>query len=158
MSEIERIVKLLKQAFQGRAWHGPGLTEVLDGVDAACASARPIPTAHTIWELILHLIYTQERVLERLTRTGGHWDADAAFPPMPKETTDAAWNETLASLKANEQRIRIAVANFPIEHLDEALFKGSGRAYTNIHGYMDHLIYHAGQIALLKRAVKGDPT
>ena len=34
MSEIEQIVHELKCAFDGEAWHGPALMEILDGVDA----------------------------------------------------------------------------------------------------------------------------
>lgn len=154
MNEIERIGKLLKQTFEGRGWHGPGLLELLDDVTAEQAAAPPAAGAHSIWGLTLHLIYTQERVLERLTRTGGRWDADRAFPPLPKDCGEAAWRKTIDTLKVNEMRLRLAIANFPIDQLDVALFEGSGRAYTNMHGYMDHMVYHAGQIALLKRAYK----
>ena len=47
MSETERIAEQLKRAFEGEAWHGPAVQEVLAGVTAAGAAARPIASAHT---------------------------------------------------------------------------------------------------------------
>ncbi|HZP17650.1 MAG TPA: hypothetical protein VFB00_06785 [Terriglobales bacterium] len=69
MSQIEIVVDELKRCFDGEAWHGPALMEILDGVDAKSAAARPIPAAHNIWELTLHLA-AWERVIAR--RIGGN--------------------------------------------------------------------------------------
>jgi hypothetical protein len=49
MSQIDLIVDQLERAFDGEAWHGPALMEILDGIDARTAAARPIPSAHSIW-------------------------------------------------------------------------------------------------------------
>ncbi|MBV9341362.1 MAG: DinB family protein, partial [Acidobacteria bacterium] len=42
MSKIDLIVDQLKRAFDGEAWHGPALMEVLDGITANTAAARPL--------------------------------------------------------------------------------------------------------------------
>src|SRR5438034_11536829 len=64
MSEIKRINDQLKRAFEGTAWHGPSVSEVLAGVTAEQAAAHPIAGAHSIWELTLH-IATWERAGRR---------------------------------------------------------------------------------------------
>src|SRR5260370_41368205 len=54
-SEASRISDQLRRAFGGDAWHGHSVFEILKGVTAAQAAARPIKNAHSIWELVLHI-------------------------------------------------------------------------------------------------------
>ena len=53
MSEIARILDQLTRAHEGGAWHRPALREVLEGVTAETAVARPLPAAHRTWEIAL---------------------------------------------------------------------------------------------------------
>ena len=66
MNELHRIQGQIVRSLDGEAWHGPALMEVLSGVDARAAIAHPIPSAHTIWEITLHLSASAELVLSRL--------------------------------------------------------------------------------------------
>jgi hypothetical protein len=78
------------------AWHGPSLRKLLRGVGVDQATRKPIPDAHSIWEVVEAL---------------------------------------------------------PEARLEE---KAPGWPWTNhlmIHGTLHHDLYHAGQIALLKRAL-----
>lgn len=40
MTEIERIVDQLNRAFEGEAWHGPAVMDILEGITAQQAAAR----------------------------------------------------------------------------------------------------------------------
>jgi hypothetical protein len=53
--ELRWLEQQLRTAFEGAAWHGPAVLELLAGVTQEQAFARPIPGAHAIWELVLHL-------------------------------------------------------------------------------------------------------
>lgn len=55
MREMQRIADQLRRAIDGGAWHGPSLSEALDGVKATQAAVRQIPSADSIWELTLHV-------------------------------------------------------------------------------------------------------
>jgi hypothetical protein len=56
-------------------------------------------------------------------------------------------------LTHQEHELRDAVAAFPEDRLDEKLMaSGTSSAYANFHGHIQHNLYHAGQIALLKKA------
>jgi hypothetical protein len=68
--EMERLEDQLRRSFEGDAWHGPAVLEVLAGVDAGQAAARPIADGHCIWELVLHLAGTYRLVLRRLGGDG----------------------------------------------------------------------------------------
>ena len=48
MGELERIEDQLRRGLEGGAWHGPAVLELLAGVTAAQAHARPIPPFGTL--------------------------------------------------------------------------------------------------------------
>ena len=55
---------------------------------------------------------------------------------------------------AEQEALRQAVRDFPEERLDEPLVpEPPYTAYTQFIGVTQHNLYHAGQIALLKRAL-----
>jgi len=66
MTEIERISDQFRRAFDGNAWHGPSVMALLEGVTAAQAAARPIPSAHSIWQLVSHIAAWERACLRRL--------------------------------------------------------------------------------------------
>jgi uncharacterized damage-inducible protein DinB len=55
MSETTRLSDHIRRAFEGHAWHGDAVLELLVDVDAKTAAAHPIKNAHSIWELVLHI-------------------------------------------------------------------------------------------------------
>jgi hypothetical protein len=55
MSEIARIAGLLEQTFEGQPYYGPSVLGALENVTAEVAARKPRWSAHSIWELVLHL-------------------------------------------------------------------------------------------------------
>jgi uncharacterized damage-inducible protein DinB len=98
MYETTRIADQLHRAFTGDAWHGDSLLEILNGVTAAQAAARPIPHAHSIWELVLHIAAWDGAVLRRLGGVALELSDAENFPSMP-DMSDTAWRKTLGELK-----------------------------------------------------------
>ena len=66
MSEIKRIHDQLRRAFEGTAWHGPSLKEILADISSDKAAANPIPGLHSIWEIVLHITAWDGIVKRRL--------------------------------------------------------------------------------------------
>ena len=153
MKETDRIHEQLKQAFEGGAWHGPALLELLDGIGSTIAAARPVSGIHSIWEIVLHLTGTQKLMLRRMRGESSAIELapDEDWPPAP-DPTEANWQETLDILKAGEADLQCSVERLPRAKLDAPLIDGSSSAYNNLHGYVQHMLYHAGQISLLKKA------
>ena len=151
MSEIERIDEQLRRAFEGEAWHGPSVLEALEGVTAAEAARRPLPEAHSIWEITLH-IGVWEDVVRRRALGEAFQPTDAQDWPAVRATDAAAWRDTLARLKAGHRALRDVIASFDPERLDQPLVPGGSTAYVQFHGAVQHDIYHAGQIAVLKKS------
>ena len=151
--EIARLLDQLERAYAGDAWHGMPVRELLDDVDAGLAAAHPIAGGHSIWELVTHITYWLDAAARRL---GGETvdplhDEDWPAPPQP---TAAAWRQALTALQASQDRLLAAVRRLEEKDLDGPV---PGHAYTKyvlLHGVLQHTLYHAGQIGLLKRAAR----
>lgn len=151
MPEIELMVDQLKRAFDGEAWHGPALMEILDGVNAQIAAEHPIPGAHSIWELVLHLA-TWERVIVRRIQGEEFMPSDEEnFPPV-LQPTDSAWREAVKMLRATHTDLIQRVTAMKEARLNDRV---PGKDYDlrfMLTGAVQHAAYHGGQVALLKKA------
>ena len=151
MSQIAFIADQLKVAFDGAAWHGPALMEILDAVDAATAAAHPIPAAHSIWELVLHLA-TWERVISHRIRGQELMPSDEENFPQVRQPTDSAWREAVKMVRTTHGELIQRVSAMKEAQLNERV---PGKDYDlrfMLTGAVQHAAYHAGQIALLKKA------
>jgi len=152
-AEINRLDEQLRRALEGEAWHGPSVLESLAGLSAAQAASHPIAGAHSIWELVLHLASDYDLVLRRLAGDGRQYTAAEDWPSCPA-STEENWRQTVQELTLLNEKLRQAVRDFPDERLDEPLVPDVPyTAYTQFIGVTQHNLYHAGQIALLKRAL-----
>jgi uncharacterized damage-inducible protein DinB len=152
--ECERLETQLRLSFEGEAWHGPSVLESLEGVTAEAASRHPIQGAHSIWELVLHLASAYRLVLRRLQGGGALLTAAEDWPAAPAPTA-AGWQDAIRELRELNLRIRRAVRDFDAARLDEPLVaEPPYTAYTQFIGLTQHDLYHAGQIAILKRAME----
>ena len=152
MSERTHILDTLDRAFRARAWHGPAMLETLDGVGAALAARRVKRGVHSIWELVEHVATWNEVVADRLARKAPRMTPEYNFPPVTR-TTPAAWKATRRRLARSQARFRRAVARFPIARLGRRRPKIDQTWSVLIHGQIQHQLYHAGQIAMLRRAL-----
>jgi uncharacterized damage-inducible protein DinB len=152
--EIARLEDQLRLAFEGPAWHGPAVLELLTSVDARQAASYPIPGAHSIWELVLHLGGAYGLVLRRLRGDARPLAPEEDWPPVPEELTEANWRASVEALRAQNQEVRAQVRRFAAARLAEPLVpEAPYSAYVQLIGLTQHDLYHAGQVAILKRAL-----
>jgi uncharacterized damage-inducible protein DinB len=150
-SEPARIADQLRRAYEGDAWHGPALLELLEGVDARTAAAKPLANVHSIWELLLHTAVWDEATLQRLAGRVCQPTGDANFPPV-KEPTEAAWRKAVAEAKRTHDTLVKTVEGLPDSRLRDQVPGKDYNFYHLLHGVVQHELYHAGQIAILKKA------
>jgi uncharacterized damage-inducible protein DinB len=158
MPEITRILDQLEREHEGDPWHGSPLRAILDGVDAAQASRKPIPDAHSIWELVLHMTGWKREVARRLTGAPAGEPPDGDWPE-PGQPTAERWQSALAALEAAHRdliaRIETVTEDQLVEPTNDPRNRPLGTGvsyYVLLHGIVQHDVYHAGQIALLKKA------
>lgn len=154
MPETRRILDQLDRAFHGEAWHGPDLMQLLDGLSADDASKYPVPSAHSIWEIVNHIAAWNMIVRRRAAGESVDVTPELDWPPV-EETTDSDWQRTVEHLKDSRARLRQIVESLPEEKLREKVPAQDYSHYGMLHGLIQHDIYHAGQIAILKKALAG---
>ncbi len=155
-SEVERIRDQFRRAFNGEAWHGPSVMALLDGVTAQQAAAHPIPGAHSIWELTLHIAAWERACLRRLQGDPAQLTDAEDWQPV-NDTSDAAWEITKQLLVDNHSELLNAISKVDESRLNDPIIRDPNTPFSSIyvtlHGGVQHDLYHAGQIAMLKKAL-----
>jgi uncharacterized damage-inducible protein DinB len=149
-SESSRIAEQLRRAFDGTAWHGPALLELLEDVDAATAAAKPLKDVHSIWELVLHIAVWDRAASIRLSGVQTQPEGDDNFPVVPKPTS-ANWRRAIRQVAQAHRTLVKMVEALPDSRLWERVPGKKYDFYFNLHGVVQHELYHAGQIAILKK-------
>ncbi len=150
-SESVLISDQLRRAFEGDAWHGPALLELLQDVDAATAAAKPLPDVHSIWELVLHIAAWDEAARRRIGGETVQLTGTDNFPVVPK-ATGAAWRKAVTQAKRMHDALVKTVKALPESRLRDRVPGKKYDFYHMLHGVAQHELYHAGQIAILKKA------
>lgn len=153
------LIDELRRAWDGQPWHGSPVAEILAGIPAARAAARPLPAAHTIWEIVLHLTAWTREVTHRLRGGTPGMPADGDWPRAEEAGGEPAWQRACADLGSAHRELLAAVESLPAERLGEPVGGttyvaelGTGITHAvMLHGLAQHYAYHAGQIAVLRK-------
>ena len=151
MSQIEFVVDQLKRAFDGEPWHGPALMEILDGIDAKTAAARPISTAHSIWELALHVAGWEKVAIRRIRGVAATLTDEENFGHIER-IGEQEWQQAVETLRQNHTELVNAVSRLSDSQLNDRVPGKSYNLLFMLLGVVQHAAYHGGQVALLKRS------
>ena len=151
--EATLIADQLRRAFYGTAWHGPSVIELVRDVNAAAAVARPIANLHSIWELLLHIEVWDRAATLRMGGEKCQPTGTDNFPRPPAKPTEAAWQKAIAKARRTHDSLVKQVAALSEYRLRERCPGKRYDLYHLLHGVVQHELYHAGQIAILKKAV-----
>lgn len=152
MTHGELAADEIRRALRGPAWHGSSLHELLAAVSAEEAIQRPIPTAHNIWELVLHITSWSNIVTRRLT--GGQVEPDEEEDwPVPGEMSGPRWDADRDALTESHERLIEIVAGLGDDEMLANAPKSTNSVAVMLHGTAQHDAYHGGQIALLRKIV-----
>ena len=156
----DELLDTLRRSFDGDAWHGPALREVLADISAEEAGYRVAPTVHNIWEITLHIAAWAHEVARRLKGAAPAEPAEGDWP-APGNMDKDGWEDTVQQVFNSRE----AVLGVVRELAETDLSKRSGTAQDAavaggfsygglIEGLAQHNAYHAGQIMLLKRVMR----
>jgi uncharacterized damage-inducible protein DinB len=154
-SEAEAIADQLERTFEGDAWHGSSISEILTGISADQAAAHPVPLAHSIWEIVLHMAAWQRTVRERLQgRPVTPLPDQEDWPPIA-DPSPSAWAESVQGLRAEYELLREEALRWRGRDLQATPEGERYTVYEMLHGVVQHGLYHAGQIVVLAKASVG---
>jgi uncharacterized damage-inducible protein DinB len=152
-----QIAELIDRIMTGDPWHGPNVQQILDGITAADAAREPGGGAHSMWQLVLHMTGWAREVASRLGGREAQEPEDGDFPDVGEPSADQ-WNDAKAALFAAHRHLADTVRRLDPAILDRPVVDfrnsalGTGLShFLTLHGIIQHTVYHAGQIAILKR-------
>lgn len=147
------IAPQIGRAFTGPAWHGEAIAELLAGVTAKEAEARPFDDLHTIAELVGHIGAWTAIAERRLAgETGSPGESDVW--PEVNTTTEKAWAAAVADCLEKHRSLMRAAAAVDERLLHEPLPGRDHDTETMLRGIVEHDAYHGGQIAMLKKVIR----
>lgn len=151
MNRCEQIAEAYRRVTVLGAWYGPAVAELLERITPEQAVRKPPAPAHSIAELLQHLLLWNERIRKT--------SESCPMPPWEaeKEWAQAAipWNELVERWMKSRDLLEERILNFPVEDLSK---QTPGRAYPYEfmwNGIVQHTIWHGGQIAMVLSMVKG---
>jgi hypothetical protein len=150
MSELDAILQQYDDTMRGDAWYGDAVGKILDGIDARCAAAQPLPAVHSIWQLVMHMEFWETVAVQRLSRKVTP-DLTLNFPQTPV-ADEQQWKKTLERFRHSNGEFRRAISTLDPAKLDDKTPDGKYSFRWEVCGVIQHHIYHAGQISLLKKA------
>jgi uncharacterized damage-inducible protein DinB len=74
--------------------------------------------------------------------------------PELRSATAATWNQTLETMQKNYEELKTAISKLSEEDLTKPVFDIPNYNYVLLHGIIQHNLYHAGQMAMLRKALK----
>ncbi|HXH40872.1 MAG TPA: DinB family protein [Thermoanaerobaculia bacterium] len=147
MRAIERILDQLNRAWGGPSWTGVDIRSLLDGVTDDQARAHPLPDVHSIIELVMHMSVWMDVVAVRLAGDAKELTAEEDW----RDVTHLPWSQAIEEMENAVSRLSDAIARLSVDDLDRIVAGRDYTTYVMVHGVIQHALYHAGQIAVLKR-------
>ena len=138
---------------EGPAWHGLSTLQLLEGVSAADATARPLPELHTIAELISHMTAWKGWVVKVLNGETDYTIEINSQQDWPKHESlsEDEWKGLIDTFKQKHEELASMVDGLSEEKLS-TIIPGKPFPYSAIvHGALDHDVYHSAQIAIVKK-------
>jgi len=120
-------------------------------VDAAKAATRPLAGAHSIWELVLHITAwdkSSNQQIERCSRA--RFLTKRTF--QSSTTPAKPHGNRHSDVEAKPSVTQRSCGHVAEVRLDDPIVAGMSSVYNHLHGVIQHDLYHAGQIAILKKA------
>jgi uncharacterized damage-inducible protein DinB len=151
VSEVSRIQEQLKRAMEGGAWHGPALLELLSETPVDLAPAKPLAHAHSIWEIVLHITAWNGAILQRVQGKEIELEPEQDWPQV-KDFGESAWAATVKKLRQSYEALYAGLSKLADARLNERAPGSDHDVYSTLHGGIHHILYHAGQIAVLKKS------
>jgi uncharacterized damage-inducible protein DinB len=131
--------------------------KAVDGIPAGQRGSHIAGFEHSPWQLVEHMRVAQKDLLDFCVNSkythALKWPEDY-WPRSPKPPRAAAWNESLANLKADREKLKRLVRDAHVD-LFATVPAGQGKQ-TYLRAILlvaDHNAYHLGQLVALRQAL-----
>lgn len=143
MSEIDRIINSIRDSYDGNAWHGPSIKEILSKISDGQFNAK-IGNGHSIIEIILHMAAWRHFAIQKLLGNDAYVVADEINFPKGNNLADA-----MRQLDRSQEELIGIIAKFDERILQQEVPHKKYSYYKLLHGIIQHDLYHLGQIVMI---------
>jgi uncharacterized damage-inducible protein DinB len=154
-NEMQSIIRNLENTLGGTPWYGRPVYELLEEIDPAMAYKKPNENSHSLADLLYHMITWADFALKRIE---GDKEKDmAAFEKMDWREIDPAvhtWKKGLTEFRSIHKKIIQLLEKKDDEFLKEIVDYRNYNFRFLLNGFIQHNIYHIGQIAYLKKLLE----
>ena len=158
MTISEQLKTELEKALSGDAWYGSPVYTIIDKVSFETAYEKPAGSVHNIAGIVMHMVSWTEEVIDRMNGmsaalpSSGNW-------PHPGTPDEEKWQNYVDDLKLVSVNLLGIIQDFPEEQWKELINDERGTKLVvtyeqMILGFIQHQVYHAGQIAILTRMIQ----
>jgi uncharacterized damage-inducible protein DinB len=154
--EVDLIIHRFEESMSGEPWYGKSVLTLLNEIDPQVVYDKPGREAHSIIELLYHMITWMEFVQQRLEKE--QYLNPEALEALDWRKTNPeihTWNAGISQLTALYNKIIETLKKSADGLLDETVdFRSYNFRYL-LTGVIQHNIYHIAQIAILNKMLKG---
>lgn len=135
----------------------PNLTDALEALKFEDAGKSNGDDSHTVWDVINHLIYWNDRNLRRFKDTKATLDSpfqdnEESFKQKELEKTNENWMRTIEQAHQVFSQWIIAVEGATGARLNSQLSDNDTRIASEVIAHMNiHNAYHIGQIVIIRK-------
>lgn len=152
-----QIAKHFKEVHFGGNWTSVNLTDTLADVSWQQATTK-VYSFNTIAALVFHINYYVEAMIKVLN--GEPLTAHDKYSfDLPPVTSEGDWKKLLEKTWTDANNFVMLVEQLPENKLNETFADEKyGTYYRNLHGVIEHIHYHLGQIVLIKKLLQASGT
>jgi len=150
MSESKRVSNLYQSIYNGNPWLEVTLANTLENITAEQAYRKINPNLNTIWEIVNHLIQWRRNILRRVQGEIITTPDHNYFVPI-LDSSEASWEQSLQSLAKSQEMWNACLSDFNDADFEKIDQNNNHNFYEDIHGIIQHDVYHLGQIVILKK-------
>jgi Protein of unknown function (DUF1572) len=150
MNTPSQIAKHFREVHFGGNWSSVNLKESLEGINWQQATTK-VYSFNTIAILVYHMNYYVSAVTKVLQ--GGPLDAKDKYSfDCPAIQSQDDWEKMLDKTWVDAEIFANLIEQLPENKLGETFTDEKyGSYYRNLHGIIEHMHYHLGQIVLIKK-------
>jgi uncharacterized damage-inducible protein DinB len=150
--EVLSIIKNFETTLNGQPWFGRAVYNLLDEIDSKKASVRRNENEHTALELIWHMNTWAEFTLANLeNRTESELKKIEANDWRKLTKQKHSWKRGLTEFKSIHKQIIENLSKRDDDFLSDMVPNRRYNFRFMLNGLIQHNIYHAGQLAYLKK-------
>ena len=148
--EIQNIKTLIDETYNGPAWSGPSVKEVLKEVSHEDAS-KSVGESHNIAEIVFHMIAWRNYLINKLKGEESYDVSDEENFQKIDTISENDWTKLKDRLEASQKEMQELLSKTDDNILSQKVGPRNYTYYILMHGVIQHDLYHLGQIVLINK-------